>query len=147
MEEMSKKTKVLERENQRLTKKHDALKNNIIKMAEERDRHLKEIEKYKSADTKMRDIIKTMQEQGRGGPVQEMIDDGTESDYDEYDEDEEDESYAEGEEEILNAEVSVENGKTYGPVPPPKTIDRQQPNGTKSGVTNINGVNSARAEM
>lgn len=144
---MSKKTKVLERENQRLTKKHDALKNNIIKMAEERDRHLKEIEKYKNADTKMRDIIKTMQEQGRGGPVQELIDDGTESDYDEYDDEEEDESYAEGEEEVLNAEVQITNEKTYGPVPPPKTVERQQPNGNKAGVANVNGVNLARADV
>ena len=140
MEEMSKKTKVLERENQRLTKKHDALKNNILKMAEERDRHLKDIEKYKQADKKMRDIIKTMQEQGRGGPVQEMIDDGTESEYDEYDDDEEeDESYIEGdpEDDTLSTDVQPpNNGKAYAPPEPPPKLAQQQPNGTKAATVN-----------
>lgn len=144
MEEMSKKTKVLEKENQRLTKKHDALKNNILKMAEERDRHLKEIEKYKNADTKMRNIIKTMQEQGRGGPVQEMVDDGTESEYDEYDDDEEeDESYIEGEpeDESLGSDAHLaENGKILGPEAFPKSAGRQE-NGSKTAATQmINGV-------
>lgn len=136
MEEMSKKTKLLEKENQRLTKKHDALKSNIIKMAEERDQHLKEIDLYRNADTKMRNIIKSMQEQGRGPPpVQEMVDDGTDSEYDDYDdEDEEDESYIEGDpdEDVLEQDIQLPLpsempngvGKTYGPEPPPKLPDR-----------------------
>lgn len=136
MEEMSKKTKVLERENQRLTKKHDALKNNIIKMAEERDRHMKEIDKYKVADTKMREIIKSMQEQGRGGPVRESVDDGTESDYEEEEEDEDygedDDSYVDGEDDIA-ASHPLENGKAVAPVPPPKTAEYQT-NGHINGV-------------
>lgn len=142
---MSKKTKVLEKENQRLTKKHDALKSNILKMAEERDRHLKEIEKYRQADTKMRNIIKTMQEQGRGGPVQEMVDDGTESEFDEYDDDEEeeDESYIEGEPEddSLGSDAHLaENGKIPGPESFPKAAARQ-PNGAKMNVAQtVNGV-------
>lgn len=143
MEEMSKKTKVLERENQRLTKKHDALKNNILKMAEERDKHLKEIDKYKNADKKMRDIIKSMQEQGRGGPVQEMVDDGTESEYDEYDdEEEEDESYIEGdpEDDTLGTDVQPPlenlNGKSFVPNPPAKMVEYQQPNGKVAATVN-----------
>lgn len=150
MEEMSKKTKLLEKENQRLTKKHDALKNNIIKMAEEREAHLKEIDLYRNADTKMRNIIKSMQEQGRGPPpVQEMVDDATESEYDDYDEDEEEDgSYIEGEAEddVLSPESSeVPNGagKTYGPEPPPRLLDRppSQLNGesVKSNST-LNGL-------
>ena len=42
-----------------------------------------------------------MQEQGRAGPIQEDVDDQTESEYDEYDEDEdEDGSYVDGEHDI-----------------------------------------------
>lgn len=143
MEEMSKKTKMLEKENSKLTKKHDAVRKNIITMAEERERHVREIEKLKAADTKMRNIIKTMQEQGRSGPVQEMIDDQTESDeYDEYDDEEdEEESYIEGEPED---DISVlenrppESGKTFGPEPPPKMVEAQ-PNGPRAG-TIVNGL-------
>jgi len=145
MEEMSKKTKMLEKENSKLTKKHDAVRNNILTMAEERDRHLREIEKLKAADTKMRNIIKTMQEQGRSGPVQPMIDDqGTESEYDEYDDEEdEEESYIEGEGEPEDDMLVQENrppsgGKTFGPEPAAKTMEAQ-PNGPKVGTV-VNGV-------
>ena len=142
MEEMSKKTKMLEKENSKLTKKHDAVRNNILTMAEERDRHLREIEKLKAADTKMRNIIKTMQEQGRSGPVQEMIDDETGSEYDEYDDEEdEEESYIEGEPEddmLVQENRPPESGKSYGPAPPPKTMEAQ-PNGPRVGTV-VNGL-------
>lgn len=137
---MSKKTKLLEKENSKLTKKHELVKKNIIDMATERDRHLKEIGKLRAADTKMRNIIKTMQEQGRGGPVQEeMLDDeGTESEEDdEYDDEEEDESYLEGEEELLATEPPPPV-PVFGPEPPPKVGEVKQ-NGAKAGVI-INGV-------
>jgi len=134
MEEMSKKTKMLEKENSKLTKKHDAVRKNIITMAEERERHVREIEKLKAADTKMRNIIKTMQEQGRSGPVQEMIDDQTESEYDEYDDEEdEEESYIEGEPEddiLVQENRPSESAKTFGPEPPPKMVETQ-PNGPR----------------
>lgn len=134
MEEMSKKTKTLEKENSRLTKKHDALKSNIIKMAEERDRHLKEIDVLKAADTKMRGIIKSMQEQGRGGPVQEMMDENSESDYDDYDE--EDESFVEGADDVQDQD-KAHNKPAFGPVPPPKGEVKQ--NGTRP-VGVMNGI-------
>lgn len=137
---MSKKTKLLEKENSKLTKKHELVKKNILDMATERDRHLKEIDKLKAADTKMRNIIKTMQEQGRGAPVQqEMIDDeGTESEYDEeYDDEEEDESYLEGDEDMLPTDPPPPV-PVFGPEPPPKGGEVKQ-NGTQAGVV-INGV-------
>lgn len=140
MEEMSKKTKLLEKENSKLTKKHELVKKNILDMATERDRHLKEIDKLKAADTKMRNIIKTMQEQGRGGPVQqEMVDEeGTESEYDEeYDDEEEDESYLEGEEDMLAAEPPPPV-PVFGPEPPPKGGEIKQ-NGTRTAAV-VNGV-------
>lgn len=124
MEDMSKKTKLLEKENQKLTRKHDAVRKNIITMAEERDRHMREIEKLKLADTKMRNIIKSMQQQGRSGPIQEDAEGETESEYDEYDEDEdEDGSYVEGDHDI---DLPVDETRPPdeldpGPMPPPKT--------------------------
>lgn len=137
MEEMSKKTKTLEKDNARLTRKHDALKANIIKMAEERERQTKEIDVLKAADTKMRGIIKSMQEQGRGGPVQEMIDENSDSEYDDYDE-EEDESYVEGEDDVVVQDQNVPLEKrAFGPVPPPKGEVKQ--NGTRP-VGIVNGV-------
>ncbi|KAK5943029.1 hypothetical protein PMZ80_004034 [Knufia obscura] len=142
MEEMSKKTKMLEKENSKLTKKHDAVRKNIITMAEERDKHLREIDKLERADTKMRDIIKNMQEQGRSGPAQEMIDDQTESEYDEYDDEEdEEESYIEGEPEddiLVQENRPPEGGKTYGPEPPPKMVETL-PNGPRVGTV-VNGL-------
>lgn len=141
MEEMSKKTKQLEKENSKLTKKHDAVRKNILTMAEERERHVREIEKLKAADTKMRDIIKSMQEQGRGGPMQEMIDDQTESDYDEYDDEEDEESYIEGEPEdemLATEDRPPENRRAFGPAPPPKMAE-VQPNGPMAGSI-VNGV-------
>lgn len=140
MEEMSKKTKILERENAKLTRKHDALKKNILDMAEERSEHLKELEKLRNTDAKMRNIIKGLQAQGRGGPVQEeMIDEeGTESEYgdeDYEDEDEEDEDYLEGEEEILHDPPPPI--PALGPEPPPK-IQHARQNGLPS--PGVNGV-------
>lgn len=135
MEEMSKKTKMLEKENSRLTRKHDQVKSNILEMAQERDRHLKEIDKLNKADQKMRNIIKTMQEQGRGGPIQredELVDEeGTESDYDEeYEDDEEEDegSLMEGEEEEMMSPEPPQKA-SFGPHPPPVGKETSKPNG------------------
>lgn len=132
---MSKKTKTLEKDNARLTKKHEALKGNIIKMAEERDRCMKEMDVLKAADSKMRGIIKSMQEQGRGGPVQELIDENSDSEYDDYDE-EEDESYVEGEDDIQD-QGTLPDKRSLGPVPPPPGEVKQ--NGARP-VGIVNGV-------
>jgi hypothetical protein len=120
MEDMSKKTKRLERENQTLSRKHDQTNRNIIEMMEERNRDKTEIEQLRRQETQMRNIIKTMQEQGRGLPA---ADDGTESEYDEEYEDEDD--YLEGDEEELAAHeaelaaAAAADKPVFGPVPPP----------------------------
>lgn len=98
MEEMSKKTKKLEKENQTLTRKHDQTNRNIIEMAEERTRAHEEIEKWRKKSNSLEALCRRMQEQGRGQrlapelqPEDEEDDEGTESDYeDDYEEEEED---------------------------------------------------------
>ncbi|KAI5306013.1 hypothetical protein KEM56_002539 [Ascosphaera pollenicola] len=96
MEEMSKKTKKLEKENQTLTRKHDQTNRNIIEMAEERTRAHEEIEKWRKKSNSLEALCRRMQEQGRGQrlapelhPEDEEDDEGTESDYeDDYEEEE-----------------------------------------------------------
>ena len=138
VEEMSKKTKRLEKENLNLTRKHDQTNRNILEMAEERTRDKEDLERLRKQEQQMRNIIKTMQEQGRGGPIQqEMVDEeGTESEYDEEyedeDEEEDDDVSYEGEEELA-AEISK---PVFGPVPPPEMIANKA-NGQKTpGLAN-----------
>lgn len=128
MEEMSKKTKRLEKENQTLTRKHEATNQNILKMAEERTRAAKELEVLRKKNANLEKLCRGMQAQGRGQvslPQQEENDDGSESEYG-YDEEDEDGSL-EGEEEDDEDEESeahhtVEQPakRPFGPVPPPK---------------------------
>jgi uncharacterized phage infection (PIP) family protein YhgE len=136
MEEMSKKTKRLEKENLTLTRKHDQTNRNILEMAEERTRDKDELDKLRKKETQMRSIIQSMREQGRGTSQDippEIDDEGTESDYeDEYEDEEEDEEGSfEGEE--LATELSK---PVFGPVPPP-AISEARPNGSK---VKVNGV-------
>jgi hypothetical protein len=106
MEDMSRKTRRLERDNETMRRKHDAKDANIYSMAQElkdlraeRDGSRKKLEEETRRADKFRDIIRGMQEQGRkvtpaalaalesSGPENE------ESDYsaEEEDDDEEDE--------------------------------------------------------
>ncbi|EHY51876.1 hypothetical protein HRR83_008491 [Exophiala dermatitidis] len=138
MEEMSKKTKRLEKENLTLTRKHDQTNRNILEMAEERTRDKEDLERLRKQEQQMRNIIKTMQEQGRGAPIQqELVDEeGTESEYDEEyeDEDEEDEESYEGEEELA---AQIANAKpVFGPEPPPEMV---KANGQRAAAV-VNGV-------
>jgi len=156
MEEMSKKTKRLEKENLTLTRKHDQTNRNILEMAEERTRDKEDLERLRKQEQQMRNIIKTMQEQGRGGSIQPglMDEEGTESEYDEeYEDDEEEDdeeddddgdegSYKEGgggrrrrrREEELAAELSK---PVFGPERPPN-MQEPKANGTK--VAAVNGI-------
>ena len=143
MEEMSKKTKRLEKENLTLTRKHDQTNRNILEMAEERTRDKEDLERLRKQEQQMRNIIKTMQEQGRGGPIQqELVDEeGTESEYDEEyeDEDEDDEASYEAEEELA-AEISK---PVFGPVPPPEMVAvATKANGQKTAAASalVNGI-------
>lgn len=134
---MSKKTKKLEKDNEGLRRKQDATNGNIFKMAEERTKHLKEIEELKKREAKLNGIIKQMQQQGRGiapglanngenGYVEgEGELEGDESEYDdEYEEDEEgEEGSEEGEEYDDETEDELhQEPQPYGPErPPPAT--------------------------
>ena len=134
MEEMSKKTKRLEKENLTLNRKHDATKKNILDMAEERSKMEEAIEKEKTKNAKLTSIINQMQKQGRGvagnlalaeGSVEDEYaegDEGTESEYEEGydDEGEEGEEGSEGEyDEETEDELLQDAPKPFGPVPPP----------------------------
>lgn len=69
MEDMSKKTKKLEKDNEGYRRRDTALNQNILKMAEERSQHLKDIEDVKKKNDKLTSIINQMQQQGRGIPA------------------------------------------------------------------------------
>jgi chromosome segregation ATPase len=136
MEEMSKKTKRLEKENMTLTRKHDLTNRNILEMAEERTKTNQELEAFRKKNEQLNSIIKQMQTQGRGltpsmaGVVEGSIEgeyvegegdpEGTESEY-EY-EDEDEEGSEEGEyDEDTEEEIHIGQpaGQPFGPVPPP----------------------------
>ncbi|KAL2159623.1 hypothetical protein VTH06DRAFT_2192 [Thermothelomyces fergusii] len=137
MEDMSKKTKRLERENENLKRKHEQVNTNILKMAEERNKNLAEIEELKKKLEKLNGIIKQMQQQGRGIPqgmtgtvengyAEESVE-GDESGYedDEYGEGEEEEEEVSDEEDDYDDETEDElhhhqqqQPQPYGPAPP-----------------------------
>lgn len=134
MEEMSKKTKRLEKENIQLNRRHEALNRNVLEMAQEREKNNEEVESYKLKNKKLTDIINQMQKQGRGLPSgssaaeaaevdgqymqgENMIEADTESDY-EYEDEEEDDVGSEGEYDDDTEEESV-LPQPFGPVPPP----------------------------
>src|SRR5882757_776406 len=73
MEEMSKKTKRLEKENVNLTRKQEATNRNILEMAEERTRTQremarkdKEMELLRKKNENLEKLCRGMQAQGRG---------------------------------------------------------------------------------
>jgi hypothetical protein len=151
MEEMSKKTKRLEKENLALTRKHESTNRNILEMAEERTRDKEDLEKLRKQETHMRSIIKTMQEQGRGvgvmsnGPPElDLVDEeDTQSEYDEEYEDEDEDDEDDDEEgsfegEVEDGSVGELRKPVFGPVPPP-AMPEIKTNGTKV-ATVVNGI-------
>jgi hypothetical protein len=101
MEEMSKKTKRLEKDNAGLTKKHDSMNQNIIKMAEERSKNQAALETLRKKNENLEKLCRGMQAQGRGVlPIRKKDEqpqedddedeDATESEYEDEDEDDED---------------------------------------------------------
>jgi chromosome segregation ATPase len=136
MEEMSKKTKRLEKENTTLTRKHDLTNRNIIEMAEERTKTNRELQALRKKNEKLTDIINQMQRQGRGltqgiggadGTVEadyaegEGDPEGTESEYEYEDEDEEGSEEGEYDEDTEEELPHHEAPQPFGPVPPPTT--------------------------
>lgn len=135
MEEMSKKTKRLEKENLTLTRKHDQTNRNILEMAEERTRNHEELDKWRKKSHHLEALCRRMQAQGRGQNLAVDLDgddEGTESEYEEDYEDEEDEEGISDEE----YEVDSANGDhslpqqpqqpekpVFGPPPPPNLLE------------------------
>lgn len=76
MEDMSRKTKRLEKENEAYKRKNEKLNQNILKLADERTRLLKELGDLRRKTEKLTSIINQMQQQGRGIPqgMQGMLD-------------------------------------------------------------------------
>jgi hypothetical protein len=109
MEEMSKKTKRLEKDNLTLSRKHELTNRNILEMAEERTKTNKEVAALRKKNANLESLCRGMQAQGRGGGATaaavrdldagpHMDDEGTESDYTYDEEDREDDDGEEDEE-------------------------------------------------
>lgn len=159
MEEMSKKTKRLEKENMQLTRKQEATNKNIFQMAEERSHSQQAIDRLTKENEKLKKLCRAMQTNGYGradmlaqGGAEGEDDLGeTDSEYDEYGEDDDgsmDAEYDEDtEEEIIEAQQ--QQPRAYGPVPPPPPPPpppQQQIQDTVNGKARgqANGVNGLR---
>jgi len=160
MEEMSKKTKRLEKENLALSRKHEATSSNVLKMAEERTRTHKELELLRKKNENLEKLCRGMQAQGRGQvnalPPMEEVEDGMEGTESEYEEDEEgdydeesgdEEDYDDDddtEDERLVQEATTGARRPFGPVPPPPTptMANGAVNGRKGQQINgqLNGI-------
>ncbi|KAH8726338.1 myosin-like coiled-coil protein-domain-containing protein [Phaeosphaeriaceae sp. PMI808] len=154
MEEMSKKTKRLEKENQTLQRHKEVTNRNIGEMVEERQkwqedlaRKTKEIDDQRKKIARLETLCRGMQAQGRGQvPMAELEEDEevTESDYDEEEEYEEDEGSGDYDDETEEDAVeAISERRPFGPVPPPpppqstangKLNGHRQPNGQINGV-------------
>ncbi|KAF2842714.1 hypothetical protein M501DRAFT_993463 [Patellaria atrata CBS 101060] len=123
MEEMNKKTKRLEKENQNLTRKHEATNQSIIKMAEERNAHKKELDTLRARNDRLEKLCRGMQEQGRGQVVldqfraeeqEEDMDDESEYEYEDEEGSEEFDDETEDEDPAQHQPPKA----TFGPPPP-----------------------------
>ncbi|KAK7532117.1 myosin-like coiled-coil protein-domain-containing protein [Phyllosticta citribraziliensis] len=143
MEDMTKKTKRLEKENQILTRKQEATNKSILEMAEERQRNHAELQRLRTKNDNLEKLCRSMQAQGRGQmPSQELDaeDEGTESEYlddDEYDEEGSEEYDEDTEEEAIDVRQGPEQAKVYGPPPPPpQAMVNGKANGKANGQPN-----------
>jgi hypothetical protein len=135
MEEMSKKTKRLEKENHTLNRKHEQTNRNILEMAEERTRNHEELERWRKKCHHLEALCRRMQAQGRGEALPEGDldgdDEGTESEYDEEYDDEEEEEEISDEDELDAHDPHVRGGRVdqhperpvFGPPPPPSLLE------------------------
>jgi hypothetical protein len=169
MEEMSKKTKRLEKENLNLTRKQEATNKNIFQMAEERSQSQQTIDRLARENEKLKKLCRAMQSGGYGmaggmagnhdpnAEFDEGLEGETESEYEdeEYDEDEEGEYEEDTEEEGLDAQQQhaqqqqqqAQHQQVFGPAPPPPPPVAQQalPNGKALPPQQPNGsVNGTR---
>jgi hypothetical protein len=133
MEDMSKKGKRLEKENEALKRQKEATSTNIIRMAEERQQWKKKTESAEKKTEKLMSIIQQMQQQGRKVPpgmtsaVENSYPDsqdngeGDESDYSE-EEGEDDGELSEFDDDTEEEPPSNDQGAPvpYGPERPPQ---------------------------
>ncbi|KAF2429910.1 hypothetical protein EJ08DRAFT_590124 [Tothia fuscella] len=146
MEEMSKKTKRLEKENLTLTRKHEATNQNILKMAEERTKTQRELEVFRKKNENLEKLCRGMQAQGRGqiALAEQDDEDGTESEYDEEDYD--DEGSEEYDDDTEEEQLQLESARrTFGPPPPPPQALANGANGAVNGqkgrhIGQLNGI-------
>lgn len=145
MEEMSKKTKRLEKENQNLTRNKEITNRNIGEMVEERTkmqeayaRKEKELADARKRIERLEHLCRGMQAQGRGRVELEEEEEMTESEYDYEDEDEEGsgEYDDDTEEDVLEP---VPEQRPFGPVPPPPPPPQGAVNGKVNGARPVNG--------
>lgn len=157
MEEMSKKTKRLEKENQNLQRHKEITNRNIGEMVEERQKMQEELaRKTKEAEVARKKIIQLetlcrgMQAQGRGQvPVNGLEEDEevTESEYD-YEDEEDDEEGSGDYDDDTEEDAAIEpvpERRPFGPVPPPpppppQAIVNGKINGHRGANVQINGV-------
>ncbi|KAJ5617689.1 hypothetical protein N7537_002803 [Penicillium hordei] len=145
MEEMSKKTKRLEKENHTLNRKHEQTNRNILEMAEERTRNHEELERWRRKCHHLEALCRRMQAQGRGEGLAlaegddhlEGDDEGTESEYDDdYEDDEEDISDEEDLEPPPSRVEQPSEKPVFGPTPPPNLLEARA-NGNAAGVNGL----------
>jgi chromosome segregation ATPase len=142
MEEMSKKTKRLEKENHTLNRKHEQTNRNILEMAEERTRNQEELERWRRKCQHLEALCRRMQAQGRGEGLADgddhldNDDEGTESEYDDDYEDEEelseDGDLDDTDRGIPHAAAPTER-PVFGPPPPPNLLEARA---SKNAVLN-----------
>jgi light-regulated signal transduction histidine kinase (bacteriophytochrome) len=151
MEEMSKKTKRLEKDNQTLQRQKEAVNRSIGEMVEERHkiqeelaRKTKETEDQRKKIARLETLCRGMQAQGRGQvPMAELEEDDeevTESDYDEEEDYEEEEGSGEYDDDTEEDPIDpVPERRPFGPVPPPPPPPQAVPNGKLNGHRQPNG--------
>ncbi|KAI9775313.1 MAG: hypothetical protein M1839_001297 [Geoglossum umbratile] len=144
MEEMSKKTKRLEKDNIQLTRRHDSTSRNVIEMADQRTKSDKEIEMLKKKNAKLENLCRALQRERRGYEPEagelEGDEEGTESEYD-YDDEEGSEEEGDYDDDTEEEALHPAEGAppTFGPVPPPPPPTTQTTvNGKVYG--GVNGV-------
>jgi myosin heavy subunit len=132
MEEMSKKTKRLEKENHTLNRKHEQTNRNILEMAEERTRNHEELERWRRKCHHLEALCRRMQAQGRGEGLAlaegddhlEGDDEGTESEYDDdYEDEDEDISDEDDPEPPVHRIDQPSEKPVFGPTPPPNLLE------------------------
>ncbi|KAG8669473.1 hypothetical protein FPOAC1_008868 [Fusarium poae] len=141
MEDMSKKGKRLEKENEALKRQKEATAANILRMAEERQGWRKKTETAEKKTEKLRSIIQQMQQQGRKVPpgMINTVESGYSDSHGGNEGDESDYSEEEGEEEELSEfdddteEETQGNDQAtpvaYGPERPPQPVTSAATNG------------------